>query len=423
VEFSVHLLYERIPGKMYTVPMTTDSEADTAAQASRPIRVLAFMEANSVTGPAKNLIEFARLNSAAEKQTNCVQVTIATYQRGENSEPNAFIRAARAAELEVRVIDEKHAFDLSVLSKMRTLLSEIQPDIVQTHNVKSHFLACLIGVHRQYPWIAFHHGYTRTNLKDFLYNQLNRWSLRKARRVVTVCQAFAADLEKTGIAAERILVQHNMVKAFVPASPERVDALRNKFAIPVGVLVGVCIGRLSLEKGHIDLIRALGHQRQHPVPVDYRIIVVGDGPERARLQEEAGKVGVSEKIVFAGYDSDTAPYYSLADFAVLPSHSEGSPNALLEAMAAGLPTVCTRVGGVPEIAQDGVSALLVDKEAPAALAKAVARLLTDEELRGIFAQNALQLSGNYSADHYGESLLLMYKQVIRGSESKGKACR
>jgi glycosyltransferase involved in cell wall biosynthesis len=412
VEASVHLLFEGIPGKMYTVPMTTDSEDDAAAQTSRPIRVLAFMEANSVTGPAKNLIEFARLNSAVEKQTNYVQVTIATYQRGDYSEPNAFIRAARAAGLEVRVIDEKRAFDRSVLRKMRTLLSEIQPDIVQTHNVKSHFLACLIGVHRQYPWIAFHHGYTRTNFKDVLYNQLNRWSLRKARRVVTVCQAFAADLEKAGIARNRILVQHNMVKAFVPATAERVDALRSKFAIPPGALVGVCIGRLSQEKGHIDLVRALGHLRQQPVPVDYRIIVVGDGPERTKLQEEAGKLGVSANIIFAGYDPDTAPYYSLADFAVLPSHSEGSPNALLEAMAAGLPTVCTRVGGVPEIASNEATALLTNTADPVALAEAIHKLLADPTLRVTLGEEAQNAAVHFSPDAYSASILQAYQELL-----------
>jgi glycosyltransferase involved in cell wall biosynthesis len=214
-----------------------------------------------------------------------------------------------------------------------------------------------------------------------------------------------------------------MVKAFIPATPERVEALRSKYAIPPHALVGVCIGRLSQEKGHIDLIRALVHLRERGLGVDYRIIIVGDGPERTRLQEEARRVGVSSNIIFAGYDSDTAPYYSLADFAVLPSHSEGSPNALLEAMAAGLPAVCTRVGGVPEIAQDGVSALLVEKGTPAALAQALARLITDEELRGVFATNARRLSDHYSARNYCESIVSLYQQVISGSEIRGNTIR
>jgi glycosyltransferase involved in cell wall biosynthesis len=217
----------------------------------------------------------------------------------------------------VEVIPEKRALDLSVLRKMRILLEKHQPDIVQTHNVKSHFFACLLGVPQRYPWIAFHHGYTRTDLKDVLHNQFNRWSLCQARRVVTVCQAFAADLEKVGVTGERILVRHNMVKAFIPAPSERVEALRSKYDIPPHALVGVCIGRLSHEKGHIALIRALVLLRQLSFAVDYRILVVGDGPECTRLQEEARRVGVSSNIIFAGYDSDTVPYYSLADFAVL----------------------------------------------------------------------------------------------------------
>ena len=404
---------------MSTVPTTNVTKTDTEASASQPIRVLAFIEASSVTGPAKNLIEFARLSSVEEKQSNGVQVTIATFQRGSDGEPNAFIRAAREAGLTVEVIPEKRALDLSVLRKMRILIEKYRPDIIQTHNVKSHFFACLLGVPRRYPWIAFHHGYTRTDLKDVLHKQFNRWSLRKARRVVTVCQAFAADLEKGGVAGERILVRHNMVKAFIPATSERVEALRSKYAIPPHALVGVCIGRLSQEKGHIDLIRALVHLRRLAAEVDYRILVVGDGPERTRLQEEARRSGVSANIIFAGYDADTAPYYTLSDFAVLPSHSEGSPNALLEAMAAGLPTVCTRVGGVPEIAQDGVTALLVEKGTPAALALALARLITDEELRKVFAMNARRLSDNYSASNYCESIVSLYQQVISASEARG----
>lgn len=312
----------------------------------------------------------------------------------------------------MEVIHEKCAFDFSVLRKMRTLLSEIHPDIVQTHNVKSHLLARLIGVPRQYPWVAFHHGYTRTDLKDVLYNQLNRWSLRKAQRVVTVCQAFAADLEKVGIGRKRVLVQHNMIRAFVPASAEQVAALRNKYAIPPTALVGVCIGRLSQEKGHIDLIRALAQLHQCSLPADYRIIVVGDGPERTRLQEEARKFGVSASVIFAGYDADTVPYYTLADFAVLPSHSEGSPNALLEAMAAGLPSVCTRVGGVPEIVSNGVTALMANAANPVALAEVMHRLLSDRALRKMLGEKAQTAAFRFSPDAYCSSILQVYRELL-----------
>jgi glycosyltransferase involved in cell wall biosynthesis len=409
MERRVHLHFEGTTGNMPTMPITADSDAKT--NASRPIRVLAFMEAYSVTGPAKNLIEFARQSAVADEKSTRVQVTIATYQRGNIAEPNSFIRAARAAGVEVRVISEKRAFDLSVLGKMRTLLSEIRPDIVQTHNVKSHFLACLSGVPRQYPWIAFHHGYTRTDLKDFLYSQLDRWSLRRARRVVAVCQAFAADLEKGGIAADRILVRHNMVKKFIPATAEKVETLRSKFAIPQEALVGICVGRLSQEKGQIDLIRALGQLRQHPMPVNFRIIIVGDGPERAKLQDEALQLRVSANVIFAGFDPDTAPYYSLADFAVLPSHSEGSPNALLEAMAAGLPTVCTRVGGVPEIAINESTALITYAVDPNALSGAIHKLLIDPALRRALGENAQSAAVHFSPDAYCSSILQAYREL------------
>ncbi len=389
-----------------------------AATNLRPIKVLVFMEAKTVTGPAKNLIEFARLTATPGAFHSTTQVVFATYQRGDTSQPNAFVQAVRDAGLLAEVIPEKRVFDTSVLDAMRALLAKHQPDLVQTHSVKSHFLACLAGVPRKFPWIAFHHGYTRTDLKDVLYNQLNRWSLRKASRVVTVCEAFAAELRRTGVAAERLTVRHNMVKLFVPANSEQVAALRAKHSIPANALVGICVGRLSQEKRQIDLVRALAHLKRRALATDYRIVIVGDGPERSRLEAEAVKLDVGEKLVFAGFQADTAPYYSMADFAVLPSHSEGSPNALLEAMAVGLPAVCTRVGGVPEIVEDGESAILLQRKDPAALAAGMERVLTDSLLRKRMGVAAQKIAGRYSSTEYCAAILAIYREVLEAAGAK-----
>jgi len=106
------------------------------------------------------------------------------------------------------------------------------------------------------------------------------------------------------------------------------------------------------------------------------------------------------------------PYYSIADLVVLPSHSEGSPNCLLEAMAAGLAVVATKVGGVPEVAADGHSSLLVDRNHPAMLAEAIDRLLNDEPLRRRLGDAARVRAADFTLGAYCDSLLQVYLRVL-----------
>jgi glycosyltransferase involved in cell wall biosynthesis len=115
----------------------------------------------------------------------------------------------------------------------------------------------------------------------------------------------------------------------------------------------VSIGRLSREKGHDDLVHAIAGVREMDPGLKFKVLLVGDGPEREHLEATVADLRLSNEILFVGHVSDVAPFYSIADVMALPSHSEGSPNVLLEAMAAGIPSVATEVGGVPEIADGG----------------------------------------------------------------------
>jgi glycosyltransferase involved in cell wall biosynthesis len=298
------------------------------------------------------------------------------------------------------------------------LIEEYKPDIVQTHGVKSHFLIRLLGVHRRYRWIAFQHGYTWPDFKMRLYNQLDRLSLPAADHVVTVCQPFASAVRQLGVPAERISIHHNAVRPFVPSSAEQVMQLRQDLAVPPGAPVLLTVGRLSREKGHRDLVEALNVISRKDHGRQFYLVVVGDGPELDSLRHLAGALGIADRVIFAGHQSDIATYYTLADIAVLPSHSEGSPNALLEAMAAGLPVAATTVGGVPEIAEDNCTALLVQSRNPGALAKAIERLLDDEALRCRLGNTARARARDFTPEAYRESMIGTYLKVLgRGSRN------
>jgi glycosyltransferase involved in cell wall biosynthesis len=116
-----------------------------------------------------------------------------------------------------------------------------------------------------------------------------------------------------------------------------------------------------------------------------------------------------------GHQTDVQRFYGIASIVVLPSHSEGSPNVLLEAHAAGIPVVATNVGGVPEIATNGVTALLVPKSDAGAMAQAICRLLEDPELaRRIAAAGREDVFQRFTPTIHMESMLQLYSRVSGG---------
>lgn len=383
------------------------------SSSEKPVRVLAFMEALwPTTGPAKNLLEFAGRAAVAPGPLPRATISIATYHRGNEPVDNDFVVACKKADLEIHIIHERFLFDLAVIPAIRRLIDRFQPDIIQTHAVKSHFLVRLSGINRTRPWIAFHHGYTWTSLRTRVYNELDRWSLVAPNKVVTVCRPFALTLQGIGVNPERIVVRHNSVKSFSPVSAEKVAQLRQDLEIQQGARVILCVGRLSREKAQSDFIEAASLIRRNNPPRNIRFVVAGDGPDRHMLKDLAKARKVEDLVIFAGQVADLGPYYTMADLAVLPSHTEGSPNVLLEAMAAGLPIIATAVGGVPEIVEHEKQALLVEKQNPSELARSIERLLDDPDLCDRLSTAAQLSISAYSPEAYRDAILSLYENCL-----------
>lgn len=386
------------------------------------MKLMAIIEARSVTGPARNLIDFCR---QARRFGARLEPTLVTFHRIGLGWPADFIEAARRADLQVEVITERFRFDPRALSELKSIVRRLQPDIIQTHGVKSHFLIRSSGLWKRSHWIAFHHGYTHTDLKMLAYNQLDRWSLRAAELVITVSSASAARLVRAGVPPERIAVLHNSVDAQRFARREATArSLRASMNIRDDEAVLLSVGRLSREKGHEDLICAFDHLRRSRPELKAKLVIVGDGPELMRLERLADSFGATELITFAGHVREPEPYYAMADVFVLPSRSEGSPNALLEAMAAGVPIVATCVGGVPEIVSDGSSALLVPPGDPEAMAEAIARALEDEELTARLTSRAREIVlARHSIRARATALIEIYSGLIgRGAFAQEARC-
>ena len=167
-----------------------------------------------------------------------------------------------------------------------------------------------------------------------------------------------------------------------------------------GRLVLAWAGRMTAEKGVDDLVAAL--RRLVADGRDVHLSLVGDGPARSSVAAAVEAMGLAGRVTWHGYVADRAPYLSIlreADVFVLPSHAEGVPKVVVEAMAAGLPVIATATGNTPEVLAHGRRGVIVPIGDAVALAAAIARLADDREARG-----RLRVAGlDYAADHTAEA--------------------
>jgi glycosyltransferase involved in cell wall biosynthesis len=378
------------------------------------MRLLVVLEADrEVTGPAKNLLEFAGL-TRGEHFGGPVEVTIANFRQP--GDPTGFWEAAQAAGVPVVPISRWKREDRKVVGELVSLVNTLKPDIVQTHALLSHFVARFAGLHRLAPWVAFHHGYTWPTFLAHFYNQADGWSLRAAHRILTPCQAFRNQLRRRGIPAGRISVVYNSISEQWGSNVRSgATVLRGRLGIPAGSRVILTVGRLSREKGHITLLDAVARLRTLGEP-HVHLLIVGEGPERLRLEARARVLGLTPHMTLTGGLS-AEPYYGLADVFVLPSLSEGSPNVMLEAWATGVPVVATTAGGIPEMASHRKSALLVPPSNSAALAQALFEVLRDPGLASSLASEGQNLvRTRFVPETRARQLLEIYRGVLDGRD-------
>lgn len=397
------------------MPLKVECTKDSAAPLRHTfgIRLVSIVEALDVTGPIKPLLMFSALARSGSPPNPPLQHLLLTTRRhATNADSDPLKLAAEESGLAFIAIPERRRFDVRVLSNMAAAIRTFDPDIVETHGSKCHFLFYLLRlIHRsfrKYRWVAFHHGYTRTSYRVRAYQQLDKLSLRHADRVVTFCKPFAELLRHCGVKSCAISVISNTVAARPSPTPESIQMQRSRLNAAPDDLIVLSVGRLSLEKGHADLLSAFSVATKK-VKSSMRLYVAGDGPERCRLERMARELG--DRVHFLGHVEDPWILYHTASVFALPSHSEGSPLVVLEAMAAGLPILSTCVGGVPEILTDGLTALLTQPANIEEFARQMAALANDPTLRASLASAARSALDHHSPRAYVERLMGIYRQV------------
>lgn len=196
---------------------------------------------------------------------------------------------------------------------------------------------------------------------------------------------------------------------FDPAGAK--SEVRKEFSIAPGdVLIGI-VGLLQPIKGHSELFHALALLKKAHVHA-FRCLVVGDGPELESLKELAGRLGLSAEIIFTGFRKDISALMKGIDMLVAPSRSEASSRVLLEAGALKLPVVGTRVGGIPEMIEDGSSGFLVPLDDVAALAEAIRKLFDPVLRKRMGEAGRTRIENKFSNQKITEQVEQVYCSVL-----------
>jgi glycosyltransferase involved in cell wall biosynthesis len=312
---------------------------------------------------------------------------------------------SEAAGLKVVRISCRGQVDSRAIGVVRETILKQDAELVHAHGYKADFYAFLARRKAEVPLIATCHNWPGTSPKMRFYGWLDRLVLRSFDGVVAVSSAVADRLREAGVSKQMRLIPNGVP---VPTGEDRPVAadLRQPGRLVVGA-----VGRLSKEKGTAVLIQAAARIcREYP---NVLFVQVGDGPDRKELEAIVRELGIESQFVFAGQRQDMAQVYRSFDLFALPSLAEGMPMALLEAMAAGLPVVATRVGAVPEVIGDPKAGTVVEAGDVEALARAIRTFLADEDLRRrAGAQAQKRLKEKFSAAAMAKEYVDLFQQVL-----------
>ena len=244
-----------------------------------------------------------------------------------------------------------------------TLVSCLRPGVIHTHGFHADLIAGAVARAHRVPTVSTVHGFTRSRKRTRVYERMQCIALRRADAVIAVSRPLVDQLIRAGVPRAKI---HCVPNGFAPQ--EQIlgrAAARQKLGIRADAVVAAWVGRLSREKGADVMLDAIAE-----CDPSWHFSMIGDGPERNRLREQAAKLGIGSRITWHGVVADAGSYLTAFDAFVLSSRTEGTPISLFEAMDAGVPVVATRVGGVPDVVRS-THALLVPPDDPRMIAQAL----------------------------------------------------
>lgn len=307
----------------------------------------------------------------------------------------------------------RHIADYKVYRNALHLIKDWRPDIIHGAVYEGVAIAAISGRLGGVPIIVGEETSDPTN-RRWTGHALYRILAGLTHHMVAVSPVVREYLvQSLRIPAEKVSQINNGVAERSPVVDGAIEEIRSRFGLCSGNFVIGTVGRLvDPYKRVSDLIRALAVLHQKGAS-HTRLVVVGDGPDRNSLSDLAASLGVSESVMFAGYQEDPQPFYGVMDVFALASASEAFGLVLVEAMFAGLPVIATRVGGIPTVVEDGRTGVLVPPLAPERLAEAILMLANDETVcRDMGARGRERARAEFSAERYVSDVDRLYQRLL-----------
>jgi glycosyltransferase involved in cell wall biosynthesis len=338
----------------------------------RPVRVLELRSVRGTGGGPEKTI----LKGAARTDPSAFAITVC-YLRNRHDGAFAIGDDARRLPIDYVEIDEAHALDWSVFTRLRELTRARGIQIVHAHEYKTDLLALMLSRCESIVPLATVHGWTgHTHRERWFYYPADKRLLRRFTHLIAVSSDIRDELVRHGADPGRISVVLNGIDHRVAyRRTERRESMRRELGVAPDELVIGAVGRAEPQKRFdllLDVFASLVAERPA-----LRLVVAGDGSLRSALESRAEALGVSQACRFLGHRRDVVDLHSAFDLLVQSSYYEGTPNAVLEAMACGTPIVATDVGGTREVARHGLEALIVPPQSHERLRAAIVECLDD----------------------------------------------
>ncbi|MCG3113598.1 MAG: glycosyltransferase [Candidatus Manganitrophus sp. SB1] len=328
---------------------------------------------------------------------------------------NVVGREIEQYDIEVIELDRMrgHRFDPILVWKLYRLMKERRIDIVRMHEYHASLYGRIAARWAKVPVViaSVHNVYRRKLHHRFWINRfLARWS----DRVIAISERVKEDLLRFDrIPPAKVKVIPNGVDPLLFENQISKEEARRKLSLPEQTVVIGTVGRLSIAKGHQNLLNAFQLLLDEGGWPDLRLVLVGEGPLRESLEQTVRKWGLEKAVLFLGTRRDVPDCLRAFDLFVFSSLWEGQPAAVIEAMAAGLPIVSTDYEGVREIITDRVEALLVRSDDPKALKEGMVQLLRDGTLSQSLGKAARRrVVGQLSVQRIVQEYETLYKELL-----------
>ena len=382
------------------------------------LKVLHLRTSAAFWGPDRQILQ---LIQPLRERGVTVGVLVLYRRPNEGSLIHPLVAQAREHGAMADQIPDSGRWSPGVMAEMARHLRSGEHDLLHTHEYKGNLIggwpAWRLGV----PSIASVRGYTDRTLPLRIYKWLDLGvTLRLFTRILTVSGAVRRQVLRAGYPAQRVLTLHDAVDAttFSLDKLQLGTQVRQELGCTPAHLLVCAVGRLSPEKGHGFLLVAF-REVIAAVP-EARLVLVGEGPLRSRLQAQVTRCGLSDHVIFAGYRDDVEAIIAASDLLVMPSLREGFGDPLIEAMALRRPVIASRVGGMVEIVRDGETGLLVSPGDPGALARSVINLLRDPQARERMGLQGHQVAlREFSVERLADSLARLYNELISSPLGRG----